>query len=168
MKTLGSLIAAALGRPVETPAVYVEVGFSTPSRWTSGPTSVWNGFTWTKRDIDVRDLQVQAFSLSGTLVLGNADNVAGALATTERFMDRSIRIWGYDAAAPTDVVWLGNAVGGGALVGWTEVSVPLRDPAEGMVSPRVFINGPEFGTCLPDGAVLRINGVDVRIERGDN
>jgi hypothetical protein len=168
MKTLGSLISSALGRPVVTPSVYVQIGFSTPSRWTDGPTTDWNGFTWTHRDIDVRDLQAQAYTLSGTLVLGNADNVAGALATTERFMDRAITIWGYDRAAPTDAVWLCNALGGGAIVGWDEVSVALRHPCDGMVSPRSFINGPEFGSCLPDGAVIRINGIDLRIERGDN
>lgn len=168
MKTLGSLISSALGRPVLEPSVYVEIGFSTPARWTDGPTTTWNGQTWSNRDIDVRDLQVQAYTLGGTLILGNTDNVAGALATTERFMNRPITIWGFDRAAPSDVVWLGGAVGGGAVIGWDEVSVALRHPCDGMVSPRSFFNGPEFGSCLPDGAVLRINGIDLRIERGDN
>lgn len=168
MKTIGALLASALGRPVQTPALYVEVGFSTPSRWTNGPTADWNGFTWTSRDMEVEALQVQAYTLSGTLLLGNTDNVAGALATTERFMDRSIRIWGYDVAAPGDAAWLCNAIGGGATVGWDQVAVALRHPCDGLVSPRTFINGPEFGTRLPDGQTIRINGVDVRIERGDN
>ena len=118
--------------------------------------------------MDLRDLDVQAFSLTGTLVLGNADNVAGALAVTERFMDKAVRIWGYDAAAPADTAWLCDAIGGGVEIGPLEVVLTLRHPCDGLTSPRTAVSDAAFGPCLPDGAVIRINGQDLRLERSKN
>lgn len=166
MKSLGTLLQAALGRQVQAPAIYVEVGFSTVRRWTSYEDATWNSNNWAARDMDLQDLEVQTYTLSGTLILGNADNVAGALALTEGFMDKPIRIWGYDAAAPGEPVWLCDAIGGGTEVSTDVVVVRLRHACDGLTSPRTYVNDPSFGPCLPDGAVIRINGIDLRIERG--
>lgn len=168
MNTIGSLLEAALGRPVQSPAVFVEVALVTTRRWSSFADADWNGATWAARDMEVRDLEVQAYTLSGTLILGNADNVAGALQLNEGFKDRSIRIWGYDASAPSDVVWFCDAVGGGVRVGPNEVVITLRHPCDGLTSPRAVVSDATFGSCLPDGAVIRINGQDLRLERSNS
>lgn len=166
MKALGALLQAAFGRPVQSPAIYVQIGFSVTRRWSSFKDAQWNGFAWTARDMDVRDLEVQSYGLSGTLVLGNTDNVAGALALNEGFKDKPIVIWGYDASAPAEPEWLCEAIGGGIQVAGSDVLVALRHPCDGLTSPRTYVNDPSFGSCLPDGAVIRINGLDMRLERG--
>lgn len=165
MKALGSSIAAALGAAVQRPAILVSIAFSPIVRWTSNAQVTWSGATWETQDLDVRDLNVQAYELSGTLVIGNADGAAGALVIAQGATDRLITIWGYDAAAPGDFVWLCDAIGGGCEVGSAEVTLQLRHPCEGLVSPRTFVNTDDFGPCLPDGATVRINGKDMRIAR---
>ncbi|RZI62325.1 MAG: hypothetical protein EOP37_03205 [Rubrivivax sp.] len=165
MKEVGIALAAALGRPVQRPAVFVEAQFSTVQRWTSGPTTTWNGNVWTSTDLDVQDLLVQAYTLSGSLVLGNSKNEASALVINEGVVDRQFRIWAYDLAAPTDVVVQCTALGGACDVGEQTLSITLRHPCDGMVSPRTFITAADFGSGLPDGATIRIAGIDYQINR---
>jgi pSer/pThr/pTyr-binding forkhead associated (FHA) protein len=169
MRTLSSALSAALGAPVQRPAVLVEVGFFPVQRWSSHATVTWNGQTWTARDVRVDGLQVGALSVSGTLVLGNADDVAGTLALSQGVQDRTIRIWGYDAAATglADVVpLLPEAVGATAQIGSREVRIGLRHRTEFVSSPRTFVNAAAgFTHLLPGGTVLRINGQAVKLDR---
>lgn len=169
MKSLSGALSAALHAPVQRPALLVQVGFSPVVRWSSMSTITWNSATWTARALRVEDLQVQPLRVSGTLVLGNLDDVAGTLVLAQGIQDKPITLWGYDAAATgaADVVWLANAVGGAAQIGEREVRITLRHRTELQLSPRTFI-GPDTGfTCLlPTGTVLRINGQAVRLERG--
>lgn len=168
MKTLSSALSAALGAPVQQPAILVQAGFSTVRRWSSFATTTWNGQTWTKEDIQLDQLQVGALRVSGTLVVGNNDDGIGALVLAEGVQDRAITIWGYDAAATAlgDVVWLCTAVGASAQVGLRDVRIALRHRSEFMQAPRTFV-GPAAGITglLPAGAALRINGIDYVLER---
>lgn len=165
MKTLGGMLSAALGAAVQQPAILVSIGFSEPVRWSSYSTLSWGGYTWNKYDVRLDGLNVDAYRLSGTLAIGNGDDVAAAMVLNEGIQDRSISIWGYDAAAPTDMVWLADAAGGSAQVGAQQVLIELRHPCALLLSPRTFVNATSFGPTLPDGAVLRINGQDVRLAR---
>jgi len=165
MKALGSAISAALGAPVQQPAVLVSIAFSTPVYWSSFSTTTWSGHTWQQADLDVTDLIVQAYELSGTLTLGNRDDVAGALVLNEGVTDRAITLYGYDAAAPADVVWLATALGGATRVDAEQVVITLRHPCDGLVTPRTFVSAATFGPGLPDGAILNINGQAVRLDR---
>lgn len=166
MKALGSSISAALGAPVQQPAVLVKVDFLTPRYWTSaGQPLNWSGQTWAPMALDVRDLQVQAYELSGQLVLANDDNLPAYLALVEGVNDRAITLWGYDAAAPTDVVWLASALGGRATVDLEQVSIVLRHPCDGLVSPRNFVSAGTFGPLLPQAAALTINGLPIRLDQ---
>jgi hypothetical protein len=168
MRSLSTALAAALGAPVQRPAVLVEAHFDTIQRWSSFATLSWAGQTWTARDVRVSGLQVSALQVAGMLVLGNGDDVAGTLALAQGVQDRAIRIWGYDAAATglTDVVWLCDAVGSTAQIGPREVRIGLRHRAEFVFSPRTFVNAQSgFTHLLPSGTVLRINGKDLRLER---
>lgn len=168
MRSLSSALSAALGAPVQQPALLVEIGYATPVRWSSFSTLTWSGNTWSKEDVSVQDLAVRALALEGQLVVGNADGAAGSQALTEGLTDRSIRLWGYDAAATEsgDVVWLCDAVAGPVDITPREMRVALRHPCERVMAPRTYV-GPAagFATLLPAGTVLRINGNDVQLSR---
>lgn len=167
MKILGAALSAALAAPVQRPALLVGIWLSTPVFWTSATDVTVRGRTWRSRDVDVVNLSVQAFSLSGTLLIGNADGVAGALLLNDDFCGTLIRIFGYDAAAPTEVVHIAEAVGGRAVADLDAgvVSVTLRHPCEGMVSPAATLSSVDLGPMLREGTVLRINGQDLRLAR---
>lgn len=168
MRTLSGALSAALGAAVQRPALLVQIAFASVQRWSSLGTVAWNGFTWTARDMALSALQVQALQVQGTLLLGNADGVAGGLVLGEGVQDRAVSIWGYDAAATAlaDVVWLADAVGAGAQVDATEVRIELRHRAEFQASPRTYVSAAAgFHQLLPAGTVLRINGQAMRLER---
>ena len=168
MNSLTAALSAALGGPVQRPALLVEAGFDTVRRWSSFATLTWNGNTWSTQAMRIEGLQVAALQVRGSLVLDNRDGAAGALVLAEGVQDRSIRIWAYDAAATAtaDVVWLADAVGAGATISETEVTIALRDAAEATLTPRQFVTAANgFGQLLPSGSVIRLNGQDYRLER---
>lgn len=169
MKALSTALSAALAAPVQQPAMLVEIAFATTRRWSSFADLTWNSQTWAKEDIQLEALQIGALELSGSLLLGNADDAAAALVLAEGVQDRAIRIWGYDAAATgaTDVVWLADAVGAAATIGPAAVRIELRHRAEFMAAPRTFVNEAAFGQLLPAGTVLKINGRDFTVARRD-
>lgn len=169
MKTLSTALSAALGAPVQQPALLIEVAFNVTRRWSSFATVTWNSVSWSKEDASIENLAVGALAIKGTLILGNADDTIGALVMSEGVQDRAINLWGYDAAATAfgDVVWLASAVGASAEVGARDVRIELRHPAEFTLSPRTFINTDTFGPLLPSGTVLNINGRDMRLQRRD-
>jgi hypothetical protein len=167
MRSLSSALSTALGSPVQQPALLVEVAFSTTRRWCSFATTTWNSQTWTVEDVWVEDLQVAALQVQGTLVFGNSDDAAAALVLSEGVADRSIRLWGFDAAATAtgDVVWLCDAVGAAVQIDPRQVRIALRHRAEMLLAPRTYITEAAFGTLLPEGTVLKINGRDFRMAR---
>ena len=169
MKDLTAALSAALNAPVQRPGLLVQVGFDTVQRWSSHGTVTWSGHTWTRRDMSVEGLVVQPLRVSGSLVLGNADDVAGTLVLSQGVQDRQVIIYGYDAgalAAADDVVWLCSAVGAAAEVDAAEVRISLRHRSEFTTSPRTYVT-PEAGFThlLPADTVLRINGIDMRLDR---
>lgn len=168
MKSLSTAISSALGAPVQRPAVLVQMDFSTIQRWSSGPTATYSGHTWTSSDIAVEDLRVEALRVSGTLVVGNMDGVFGEMCLTQGVQDRAITIYGFDAAATAsaDFVWLASCQASATRVSTRDVRLQLRHRAELVTSPKTVV-GPEagFNVRLPAGVVLRINGVDYKLER---
>jgi hypothetical protein len=167
MRTLSAALQTALGAPVQRPGLFVEIGFSTPLRITTRDTITWNGVSWTRVDMDVQNLNVEALSIRGTVVIGNADNIIGALLLNEGITDRRIRIWGFDAGATAlgDVVQLADAAG--ATYGLTEreARIELRHRTAHVYGPRTYIGPETLGPLLPAGTVLRINGTDYTLER---
>ena len=163
MRSLSSALSTALGTPVQQTALLVQVDFSTPQRWSSFATVSWGGQTWTKEAIAVDNLVVEALHVSGTVTVGNGDDVIGALVLSEGVSDKRIRVWGYDAAATAtgDIVLLCDAVGASAVIGTTEVRIELRSPSDYVIAPRTFVGaGAGFSTLLPAGTVLKINGIN--------
>jgi hypothetical protein len=168
MRSISGALSTALNAPVQQPAILVQANFATIRRWSSFATTPWNGQTWTLEDIAVQDLQIDALRVRGTLIIGNADDAAGSLVLAENPADVPITIWGYDAAATAtaDVVHLCDAVGAGARIDGRSVAISLRSASEFLLAPRQFV-GPTtgFNTLLPAGTVLKINGIDYRLER---
>lgn len=168
MKSISTALSAALGAPVQQPAVLVEVGFNTTRRWCSYATTTWNGQTWQAEDIAVEDLQVGALQVQGTLVFGNADDAAATLVLAEGVADRSVRIWAFDAAATglNDVVLLAaDAVGASVQIDLRSVRVSLRHRCEMLLTPRTYVTDETLGPLVPEGTVLKINGKDYRMTR---
>ena len=167
MRSLSGPFTTALGAPVQQPALLVEFGFSSPRRWSSFATVTWNSLSWTKEAIAVENLMVSALQISGTLTVGNGDDVIGALILSEGATDKRIRIWGYDAAATAigDVVLLCDAVGAVARIDPRAVTINLRAPNEFTLSPRTFVNAAAgFLKLLAAGTVLKINGINYVLE----
>lgn len=168
MRSLSSPLNTALAAPVQRPAILASIAFSSVQRYSSGGTLSWSGNTWTAADIRVEGLQVEALRVSGTLVIGNLDDAIGALILAQGIQDKAIVIYGYDAAATAsgDVVWLCNAVGASCQLTHREARIALRHKSEFVGSPRTFVNSTAgFNQLLPAGTVLRINGIDMRLER---
>lgn len=168
MRSLSSALSTALGAPVQQPALLVEAEFSTVYRWSSFATVTWNGATWTKDDVAIDGLAVDVLRIRGSLAIGNADDVIGTLVLGEGAAGRRIRVWGYDAAATAlaDVVLLCDAVGGAAQITGARVVIGLRAKCEFTLAPRTFVNRQAgFTNLLPDGALLRVNGIDLRLAR---
>lgn len=168
MKSLSGALSAALGAPVQRPAILVEAQFSATQRWSSHATVGWNGHTWQAQAMRLDNLLVQAFAVNGTLLLRNEDDTAGTLVLSQGVHDVRFIVWGYDAAATAlaDVVWLGEAVGAGAEITPRDVRITLRHRTEFVQSPRTYVGAAAgFNHLLPGGTVLRINGIDMRLER---
>lgn len=168
MKSLSSALLAAIGGAVQQPAFLIEVGFSAVSRWSTFSTITWNSQTWTQHPVIVDGLEVSALQVDGSLVIDNRDGVAGAQVLNENPQDKTIKIWGYDAAATAsgDIVALSlESVGASCEVTATQVRIGLRHKTAFVQAPRAFIRPDVFGPMLPAGAVIRINGIDYKVER---
>jgi hypothetical protein len=168
MRTLSGPHTTAAGAAVTRPAVLVQIDFGTVRRWSSMATVSWSSQTWTAYDVRVENLVVEALRISGTLVVGNQDDVIGGLVLSEGIQDRAITIYGYDAAATAsgDVQWLASAVGASAQIEADEVRIALRHKCEFTASPRTYVNqAANFTQVMAAGSVLKINGIDYRLGR---
>lgn len=168
MRELSIDLSAALGAAVQRPALLVEIGYSPVVRLTTHSAMTWDSRSWVVGPVSVEGLRVGPFSVAGTIVIGNADGVAGAMLLAQGINDRAIRIYGYDAAATgePDVVWLADASGSAGQVNSRDVRIQLRHRADGGYSPRARV-GASTGVyqLLAAGTVLRINGIDLKLER---
>lgn len=170
MKTINPALSAAHAAPVQRPGWLVEMHFDTVQRWSSQATVDWGGHTWhATSGMRVDSLQVQPLRVSGTLVLANHDDGIGTLLLTQGVQDRRIVVYGFDAGALSaggDAVWLCDAVGAAGQVSETEARITLRHRTEFVQSPRTYVT-PQAGftQLLPADTVLRINGIDMRLER---
>lgn len=169
MRTLSATLTTEYGKPVQRPAWLIEITLTSTERRASHTTVTWNSQTWTATDVDVSGLRVGALEVSGSLVFGNADDYWGAVALTEGFTDKRVRIWGYDAgiASPAvgDPVLVCDAVGAECDVSTDRVRLALRDASEYKIAPRAVVT-PAFGFAryVPANRVLTINGVSYSID----
>ena len=170
MRTLSAALTAAYGGAVQRPAWLVSIGWSTPIYLSSHGTVSFDSKTWTAADVNVGSVRIDAASVAGRLVLGNADDTYGALVLAEGASDKAIRIYGYDAGATAtaDIVELVACVGGKAVVSPTQVEIELRDANAYVYAPRTFVvaaPGSSFTYLMPAGTILNINSQSYRLER---
>lgn len=168
MITLSSALSIALGGPVQQPAIFVQMDFSTPRRWSSFATTSWNGQTWTQGDVQIDGLSSDPLIVRSRLTVGNSDDVIGALLLSEGATDRRVQVWGYDAAAVAlaDVVPLIDAVGGATSIQAQKAIINLRAPGELLQCPRRFVGSAAgFTSLLPPGFVMKINGIEFTLDR---
>lgn len=161
MRTLSAALQSAHSGPVQRPAWLVEINFASVSRLSSYGTVSFGGYSWIGYDIDVSRIRVDAMSVQGDIVIGNADDAFGATVLSEGVSDRRIRIYGYDAGATAsgDFELLADCVGGAATIDETHVRITVRDPGAYVSSPRTFVNAAAgFTNLLPEGARISING----------
>lgn len=168
MKTLSTPFTNAATGAVQRPAMLVEIGFATPKRYTSAATLTWNSLSWTAEDIRLAGLNVEALRISGTLSIQNLDGVIGGLILGEGIQDKTVKVYNYDAAATAlaDVQLIADAVASSATINENVVTINLRHKCEFTLSPRTLVNvGSGFTYKLSPGVVLKINGIDYKLER---
>ena len=187
MRSIAANLSAALSAPVQQPAALVQIDFAQPWRGSTHGLIIWSAAQWPLQDLDVQGLTVEALRVSGTVVIGNADGVIGSLILGEGIVDRRIRVWGYDAGVVADdgvslsvdlvaqdyasadpgaaMVLLCDAVGSTYRLTEREARIELRDATEHLHGPRTYLGPESVGPMLAAGTVLRINGIDYRLER---
>jgi hypothetical protein len=168
VRTLSGPLVAAHAAAVQRPALLVSIGFTVTQRYSSGGTISWGGYTWTESQIGMESLAVDALTVSGTLIIGNLDDAIGTLILAQGIQDKAISIYGYDGAATgaSDVVWLADAVGASAQITARDARITLRHKAEFTAGPRTYVNSAAgFTQLIPAGTVVRINGIDLTLER---
>lgn len=168
MRSLSAALQAAHGAAVQKPAWLIEVSFPTALRISSFGDLTAMSQSWTGYDVDVSRVLVDALSVRGELVIGNADDLIGALLLLNGVADRRIRIWGYDAGATADADFelLADCVGGAASLDHQRARITLRDSTAYVSSPRTFVTAAAgFTHLLPAGSTIKVGGAVVTLER---
>lgn len=168
MITLSAALQAAHASVIQKPAWLVYIGFATPIRISSYDDVSYDSNTWAAYDVDVSRVRIDAVKVIGDITIQNADDVLGALILNEGVADKTIKVYGYDAAATAtaDIVHLVTCVGGAATISHDRVSISLRAATEYTSAPREFVNAASgFTYMIPAGTQLRINGQVYKVER---
>jgi hypothetical protein len=172
MRTLSDALNTAQGKPVTRPGYLIYIAFNQPLRYSTQGDVEWpSGQVWQSANVMVSDLRVDAAQISGTLKIGNVDDVIGSLLLTYGISDRAIQIYGFDAGigsvlGATDPVFLASGVGGEATVDVDAAQITVRSAKEYVYAPRQFVtpaNG--FTTVVPVGKTFRIGQTIYTVER---
>jgi hypothetical protein len=155
MRTLSAAMLAEFSLDVQRPGYLIQIGFSTPVRWSTFGDVAWNGFDWLSYDVKVSGLAQDMNGVNScTLEIGNTDLAAGALALGEGFAKKPMIVWAVyaGATATADVVEVFNGDGDRAKVSPDKVIVQTTRGQRTMFSPRRFINpGIGLSYLQPEG-----------------
>lgn len=168
MRTLSQALQDAYAANVQRPAWLMTVAWPEPVYLSSyGDVSNFQGHFWVATDMDVSKVKIAGTEISGSVSLGNADDLFASATLNHGIAGREILIYGYDAAATAtgDILLLARAVGGKATITPDKVVFTVREPVSRMFTPRLFVQPPAFNHLLPAGTVLTINGQTYKIER---
>jgi hypothetical protein len=152
-RTLTSPHGTAIAQSIVTPIWFVEIGFSSILRLTSGPTVTWNSLTWTEAKLDVKGFRFDG-SVAQNVTIDIADPLEAyaALCVSQKLTQRAIKVWMADSSA----LDAGDPVLMPPLVG-TNYALP-RDyqvQISANVATALTLPSGNWGTLLPD--VLFIN-----------
>lgn len=159
-------MAAAVAARGTRPGHLVEIGWTVPARFSSVGDVTWNGVVWSGG----RSLLLQNLTQhGGTLQLGNADDVIGALVLNLGVADVPVRVWIVDAAALDAGAPVLRFAGVGDSVEVAPDAVRVRLAGAGadvLSSPRRFCDAAAGVTHqLPAGTMLSVGGERIRLER---
>lgn len=170
MRTLSTPTLTEIVKTVTRPGYLVEIAFSTTVRISSRADVSWNNSTWLASDVQIDGIGSDGQgSQTGSLLLGNADNVFGALVLNEGVAGRAIKIWKFyeGAVAAADPVQVFGGWCDEAEIGLTEVRISLvSESLQSLLSPRRFINRASGFSHLPSaGAIINWGGQAYKLER---
>lgn len=123
MRTLSPSAQTAVEKTVTTPIVLVEIGFSTPVRFSSSGDLPWNGQDWEGGRLangSVNLSPAKAGSHQGSLSLANHDSAISALILTEGGSGKAVKVWylyGSPPYATADAIQVFDGVIDGAQMG---------------------------------------------------
>lgn len=169
MRTLSTPTQTEVDKTSTSPGYLVEIGFSTTVRISSRADVSWNGSTWLASDVQIEGIGSDGQgSQTGSLTLGNTDNVFGALVLNEGVAGRAIKIWAFyeGAIAAADPVQVFSGWGDEAEIGLTEVRISLvSESLQSLISPRRFINKASGFNHLPSaGTIINWGGQAYKLE----
>lgn len=171
MKTLTSATQVAVAKTFTKPLYLIEFDWSPTTRLCTFDTVTWNSQTW------VADVPVTVSGIgqgptgptAGSVTIGNATGLYGALVLQQAVLDKSVRIWAADADALSalDPVFLFDGVVSAAEVTVEQVTLSLARAGSGtMKSPRRYIEPASgFNTLIPAGTKITVGGETYILER---
>jgi len=172
-RSLSGATASGISDPVTRPGYFIFIAFASAVYYSTRGTLDWNEHTWIAADIEVSGLAFDALdsAQSGSLVIGNADGVIGALILGEGVAGRAISIWAFygDAdPATADPVQLFSGVGDTASLddkGRATIGI-VRPESTTLYTPRRYITAAEgFHWLPPDGMQVTWGGETVILTR---
>ena len=172
-RSLTGAVNTAIGNAITQPGYLVQIGFSVALRLSSRGDVVWQGNTWLDWDIEVGGIDVDGTSSeqSGSLTLGNTDNVIGALLLVEGIAEKEVNIWKLygDAPAASDPVLMFSGVGDGysLLPDAGKATITLeQQAAQTLYTPRRYITrSAGFSALPPVGTAIMWNGERFFLQR---
>lgn len=165
-RTLTTAMGDAVAATVTRPGHLIEIGFSTPIRYSTIGDVEWIGNTWIgNRSVELRGIS----DAGGTMTFGNIDDAFAALVLGSGVAGLTVRVWSADATAlaTADPVLIFDGEADEAEVDIERVTIRLASQgADTLYSPRRFI-GPSagFNQLVPAGAILSVGTQKITLER---
>lgn len=167
-RTLDAGLAAAIVERGTSPGWLIEIGTTTPLRYSTRGTLSYGGYTW------VGGAVLSGVEFSGdlgasvTLELPNTDNAASALALTDLLREVEVTLWAYYDVSGTGYAEELRTLAVDAVesINSTRVEFSLSSIAEGASRlPDVLVGPPLCNHIPPAGTVIRWGWTTVTLER---
>lgn len=154
MRTLTTTTSTATAQTITSPGILVRIDFGIPIYLSSRGDITWNSLNWVSQDVSVSGISWDGTgSQKGTLSLGNADNLFGALILNDGVRGRPIQIWQFynGAIAPNDPVQIFNGICDEVSeIGLAMIRIAISSQSvRAMTCPRTFINQASGFNHLP-------------------
>lgn len=168
MPSVSGPMTTAIGRPINEPALFVEIGLTPVVRLSSRATTTWNALTWTGANIDVTGYEMgMDIVQSLTLSLGDADLSFAALFLNVVATGLAVKVWVYDASALAvgdPVIVFDGQIDGMSADKNRQLTIPCRVPNKYLPSGLLSQVLPSYFFAA-EGAVLRWGAGTVVLNR---
>lgn len=170
MRTLSTPTSNAVTGTNTAPAYLIRIGWTTVTRLTTGDAALsWDGYLWVPAEARLTGIGWdKTGALSGSLILGNAEQQFSALALNEGVADVDITIWAYDrsATAAGDPVKVFDGFGGRLSANDDAINIELAaQRSRALKAPRQRVTRANGFSLLPAaGTIVRWGSQIYRIE----